>query len=58
MVMHYLYATLLIRYGVCRKDQLKKKPVMGKGELNEGAEGLGDQAEKEGLAGKIGKAFD
>ena len=31
---------------------------MGKGELNEVSEGLGDEAEKEGLAGRIGKAFD
>ena len=45
-----------------RKDQLKKNPVLGDGELDEVAEGLGGE-EREGVAGgKLGegiaKAFD
>ena len=47
---------------VCRKDRLKKNPVVSNDELNEISGGLGDEARKEfgkgGLGDSIGKAFD
>lgn len=50
---------------VCRKDQLKKNPVVSSDELNQVSSGLGDEAKefsgKGGLGGMaegIGKAFD
>ena len=51
----------LTRY-VCRKDRLKKNPVVSNDELNEVSGGLGDEAAEELGKGKlgesIGKAFD
>ena len=47
---------------VCRKDRLKKNPVVSNDELNEVSGGLGDEAAEEFGKGKlgesIGKAFD
>ena len=46
----------------CRKDRLKKNPVVSNNELNQISGGLGDEAAKEfgkgGLGKGIGKAFD
>ena len=46
----------------CRKDRLKKNPVVSSDELNEISGGLGDEAArgfwKGGLADRVGKAFD
>lgn len=51
----------------CRKDQLKKNPMVSNDKLNDIQSGLGDEAEKEFGGGKggvgamakgIGKAFD
>lgn len=51
---------------VCRKDRLKKNPVISNDELNNVSSGLGDEAAKDfgknfgkgGLGQGIGKAFD
>ncbi len=54
---------------MCRKDQLKKNPVVSNDELNVVQNGLGDEAAREvgegklkggfgGMAKGIGKAFD
>jgi len=47
---------------LCRKDRLKKNPVVSNDELNQVSGGLGDEAAKEygkgGLGEGIGKAFD
>ena len=47
---------------VCRKDRLKKNPVVSNDELNEISGGLGDEAIEEFGKGKlgesIGKAFN
>ena len=40
----------------CRKDQLKKNPVLSNDELNEISGGLGDEAAKE-FGGRFRKAF-
>ena len=46
----------------CRKERLKKNPVVSNDELNEVSGGLGDEAEKDFRKAKIGegisKAFD
>ena len=61
---------LILRWfslNLCRKDQLKKNPVVSNDKLNSIQSGLGDEAEKEFGGGKggvgamakgIGKAFD
>ena len=41
----------------CRKDQLKKNPVISNDELNEISGGLGDEAARE-FGGKFSKAFN
>ncbi len=47
---------------LCRKDRLKKNPVVSNDELNQVSGGLGDEAAKDfgkgGLGDGIGKAFD
>lgn len=47
---------------VCRKDRLKKNPVVSNDQLNQISGGLGDEAAREfgkgGLGKGIGKAFD
>ncbi len=52
----------LIDFPCCRKDRLKKNPVVSNDELNQISGGLGDEAAKEfgkgGLGKGIGKAFD
>ena len=52
----------LIDFLCCRKDRLKKNPVVSNDELNQISGGLGDEAAKEfgkgGLGKGIGKAFD
>ena len=52
----------LINFLCCRKDRLKKNPVVSNDELNQVSGGLGDEAAKEfgkgGLGKGIGKAFD
>ena len=52
----------LINSLCCRKDRLKKNPVVSNDELNQVSGGLGDEAAKEfgkgGLGKNIGKAFD
>ena len=52
----------LIDLFCCRKDRLKKNPVVSNDELNQISGGLGDEAAKEfgkgGLGKGIGKAFD
>lgn len=46
----------------CRKDRLKKNPMVSNNELNQVSGGLGDEAagefSKGGLGTGIGKAFD
>lgn len=46
----------------CRKDRLKKNPVVSNDELNEVSSGSGDEPAtgfwKGGLADRVGKAFD
>lgn len=54
----------LTQYNICRKDRLKKNPVVSNDELNDVSRGLGDEAAEEFGNGKgklgerIGKAFD
>ena len=46
---------MLMMMGACRKDQLKKNPVMGNDELNSISGGLGDEAAQEGSGDSKGE---